>query len=350
MKLLALVLAASHLSHQLFPRAFLAASKIECHPRPRHIMRKAEPFFTWLGAVSAVTTVADFIRKEFIFFNDNLGKVTFLKPGEDTEAHAKKLMDMIVQSGDASTILVEKPWVPEQVVKGTKFEQLIYAVLSDNRSTGLSAVHAEPGTGKSIAAILAIQEQQASECAGIRVLLAGDFPENIQEFFRVPTPRLAVDVAKFLFPLLKAKGIRLRIVFDNTFDRGIATHETSLMGLIRPAFEHGQHIIAITQTKKAAEELAGLNGARTRVAVQQQPEERMYRWSREQARTYLETKELEEVIDKASVLNSTEIPDDFGLWRPVDITEYVNTGMKPKAPQRAPGAKLKCSQTAYVFS
>eukprot|EP00434_Breviolum_minutum_P046852 symbB.v1.2.043418.t1/scaffold14554.1/size842/1 len=61
----------------------------------------------------------------------------------------------------------------------------------------------------------------------------------------------------------------------------------------------------------------------------------MYRWSREQARTYLETKELEEVIDK--VLNKTEIPDDFGLWKPVDITEYVNTGMKPKAPQRAPG-------------
>ena len=48
----------------------------------------------------------------------------------------------------------------------------------------------------------------------------------------------------------------------------------------------------------------------------------------------METKELEEVIDKASVLNSTEIPDDFGLWRPVDITEYLNTGMKPKAPQQ----------------
>ena len=350
MKLLALALAVSHLSHQLFPRAFLAASKIECQPRPRHIMRKAEPtIFTLLGAASALTTVADFIRKQFVFFQDNLGKVNFLEPGEDTEAHAKKLMDMIVQSGDASTILSKKPSVPEQVVKGTKFEQLIYTVLSDNRSTGLSALHAEPGIGKSIAAILAIQEQQASGCAGIRVLLAGDFPGNIQEFFRVPTPQLVVDVAEILFPLLKAKGIRLRIVFDNTFDRGIATHETSLMGLIRPAFEHGQHIIAITQTKKAAEELAGLNGARTRVAVQQQPEERMYRWSREQARTYLETKELEEVIDKASVLNSTEIPDDFGLWRPVDITEYVNTGMKPKAPQRAPGAKLKCSQTAYVF-
>ena len=172
MKLLALALAVSHLSHQLFPRAFLAASKIECHPRPRHIMRKAEPFiFTWLGAASALTTVADFIRKEFVFFQDNLGKVNFLEPGEDTEAHAKKLMDMIVQSGDASTILSKKPSVPEQVVKGTKFEQLIYTVLSDNRSTGLSALHAEPGIGKSIAAILAIQEQQASGCAGIRVLL-----------------------------------------------------------------------------------------------------------------------------------------------------------------------------------
>ena len=120
MKLLALALAVSHLSHQLFPRAFLAASKIECHPRPRHIMRKAEPFIKWLGAASALTTATDFIRKECISFMENLGKVKFLKPGEDTAAHAKKLMDMIVQRGDASTILVKRQFVPEQVVKGTK--------------------------------------------------------------------------------------------------------------------------------------------------------------------------------------------------------------------------------------
>ena len=65
-------------------------------------MRKADPM-TWLeaglGAASAFTTVTDFIRKEFTSFIDNLGKVKFLKPGEDTEAHAKKLMDMIVQRG-----------------------------------------------------------------------------------------------------------------------------------------------------------------------------------------------------------------------------------------------------------
>ena len=100
MKLLALALAVSHLSHQLLPRAFLAASKIECHPPHRHIMRKADPMTrleAGLGAASAFTTVTDFIRKEFTSFIDNLGKVKFLKPGEDTEAHAKKLMDMIVQ-------------------------------------------------------------------------------------------------------------------------------------------------------------------------------------------------------------------------------------------------------------
>ena len=108
MKLLALALAVSHLSHQRFPRAFLAASKIECHPRPRHIMRKEEPVTTILGAVSALTNVADFIRKEVFLYNDNLGKVKLLKPGEDTEAHANELMTMIVQKGDASTILLKK--------------------------------------------------------------------------------------------------------------------------------------------------------------------------------------------------------------------------------------------------
>ena len=122
-----------------------------------------------------------------------------------------------------------------------------------------------------------------------------------------------------------------------------------LIDLARAAFAHGHHIVAITQSKKSAEEIADLNGERTRLAPQQQQDDRTYRWSRRQAQKYLETmeeemvspnepKEREEFIGK--VLNNTLIPDDVGLWRPVAINEYMKTGHKPKAPQRA-RAKLR---------
>ena len=137
--------------------------------------------------------------------------------------------------------------------------------------------------------------------------------------------------------------------FDNTFDDGV-DNRNMLMDLARAAFAHGHHIIAITQSKKSAEEIADLHGERGRLAPQQQQDHRTYRWSSRQAQNYLETmeeevvspnepKEREQFIGK--VLNDTQIPDDVGLWRPVAIKQDMETGRKPKAP-RAPGAKLRC--------
>ena len=142
----------------------------------------------------------------------------------------------------------------------------------------------------------------------------------------------------------------MQIIFDNTFDDGV-DNRNMLMDLARAAFAHGHHTIAITQSKKSAEEIADLNGERARLAPQQQQDDRTYRWSSRQVQNYLETmeeevvspnepKEREQFIGK--VLNDTQIPDDVGLWRPVAIKQYMETGRKPKAPQRAPGAKLRC--------
>ena len=314
---------------------------------------------------SAAANLTEFIQKKIDRCQTN--EINILQDLAYGYADLTKHVDDLLEKLKGDGIIIPS-WddVPSQVVLGTEFERLMSRVLRDNRSIGLSAVHAESGVGKSIATVLAAKELEDSHYPATVVLLQGELGDNLKKFFRVSTHRAAADVAQVLFSRLKENGIRLQIVFDNTFDRGVENtfrgpenYGCILLDITRNAWECDHHMIAITQSKKSAEEIKDLNlGARTHIALQQQQDERVYRWSREQARNYLESmeeevhknepEESEEGIDK--VLNNTEIPDDFGLWRPVAITEYVNTGMKPKAPQSAPGAKLKCSQTAYVFS
>ena len=83
----------------------------------------------------------------------------------------------------------------------------------------------------------------------------------------------------------------VRIIFDDTFDYGVDDRDSSmLIDLARAAFTHGHHIIIITRSKESAAEIADLNGARTRLAPQQQQDDRTYRWSSRQAQNYLEGK------------------------------------------------------------
>ena len=264
----------------------------------------------------------------------------------DVDNHANRLFQQIKES--RSVIVPSLQGLPKQPIRDTKFTALMREILRDTKTAGISAVYAEPGVGKSVAVAVAIQAEY-SKSAATTALLQGNFEKTLEDFFRVCDAKRANDVAWRLFSLLRASNKRLHIIFDNTFDNGV-DKTGKLMDLARAAFAHGHHIIAITQFKKSAEEIADLNGERTRLAPQQQQDDRTYRWSRRQAQNYLETmeeevvspnepKEREEFIGK--VLNDTQIPDDVGLWRPVAINEYMNTGRKPKAPQRAPGAKLR---------
>ena len=92
-------------------------------------------------------------------------------------------------------------------------------VLADNQTTGVSAVHAEPGIGKSTATTLALRNGMPNSSVG--VLLQGDFQKNLRDFSRAADAADAVQVAAVLFDLIQARGIRLQILFDNTFDQGV---------------------------------------------------------------------------------------------------------------------------------
>ena len=285
-----------------------------------------------------------------------LQRVEEMAPRKGVRRHTKKLLNCLLYGNWWNQLLARR--VPlknvvlpfddtfqvAEAINGTQFEKFMCEVLKDSNTVGTTAVYAEPGVGKSIAALLAVLQTNTSETC-MTVILRGEFSSNLQKFFRLQDALDAADVARSFFSRLQKQGIRLQIVLDNTFDSGLQPNGDRLMELTRAAHELGHHLIVITQSRERAQEVSDLNGARTRLALQQQQDERVYRWSSEQARRFLKTlqpKESEQVIDK--VLNDTQVPDEFRLWKPSDIREYLTSGCKPKAPQPArPGAKLKCS-------
>ena len=292
-----------------------------------------------LAAASAVS-VLDFVGKRLAWFEEEFAQVPLL-PGLSSATtvknHAKKLLELMSAQQIIIPQVVELPeQLQLQLIEGTAFEKLMITVFKDNRSGGLSSVHAEPGVGKSVATAMALRN--CTQKSAVTVLLQRDFQKNLKAFFRVGDVADAVDVASELFRILKQRGIRLQMVFDNTFDTGLRGQETGLMALTRAAHEFDHHLIAITQTAEAANEVANLNGARTRKVEQQ--EAPSYRWSKGQAEEYLKAvKTLTEKDER--VLNITQVPDEVGGWKPVDIKEYLRTGRRPEAPQQGQGRRLK---------
>ena len=286
----------------------------------------------------------------------HLQRVATMAPRKGIRRHAQKLLNCVLYGNWWNGLLARRvplknvvlPFDDQfrvaEAINGTQFEKLMCEVLEDRNTVGTTAVYAEPGVGKSVAAMLAVLQTSTSETC-MSVILQGTFSVSLENFFRLQDASDAASVARAFFGLLQEQGIRLQIILDNMFDNGLQTNGEDLMMLTRAAHELGHHLIVITQSRERAEEVSDLNGARTRLALQQQQDERVYRWSSEQARSFLETlepKESEQVIDK--VLNDTQVPDEFRLWKPSDIREYLTSGCKPKAPQPArPGAKLKCS-------
>ena len=280
---------------------------------------------------------------------NHLQQVKLMAPNTDQKEHrrhAKKLLNCVLYGNwwnrlTAKRVPLKNVILPfndyfqvAEAIKGTEFEKLICEVLKDRKTCGTSAVYAEPGVGKSVAAVLAVLQANTSETC-MTVMLQGEFSYRLQCFFRSQRALDAPLVADEFFCLLHDHGIRLQMVIDNAFDAcGMRFEGNTLINLGRRAFNLGHHLIVITQSPGKAEEVSGLNGARTRLAMQQQQDERVYRWSREQARNYLQTKEevvslkepqkREQFIDK--VLNNTQIPDDFGLWIPVRIMNFLRSG------------------------
>ena len=129
------------------------------------------------------------------------------------------------------------------------------------------------------------------------------------------------------------------MVLESTFDNGLPGQETesNLMALTRAAHEFDHHLIAITQTDEAADEVANLNGASTRKVKQQKAPSTDGQKGRYLKAAKAFTGEAE------SVLNMTLVPDEVGGWKPADIKEYLKTGRRPEAPQQGQGRRLKHS-------
>ena len=218
----------------------------------------------------------------------------------------------------------------EQAINDTVFEELMLEVLNDN-SRGTTAVFAEAGVGKSVAATLSVLKMEASQ-SKLTVLLKGQFSQNLKKFFRIQDIGDVEDVAGCFFGLLEDHGIRLQIVFDNAFDYGLEGEP--LLALTRLAFEFGHHLIVVTQSKERADEVDKLNGDRTKIAKQQQG--RMaedFRWSEDLARQYLNATVMAEYQQQNGSsadgvmcrwLNGTRMRDQFGGWKPTIMNSYIS--------------------------
>ncbi|CAK9005970.1 unnamed protein product [Durusdinium trenchii] len=283
---------------------------------------------------------------------------------------AKKLMDRAKTSQEARNIIVPNISLPLIPVNGTEFQHLVTSVLSDTISTGVSAIHAEPGTGKSVAVALAMLMWAKHNPKCITVLIRGNL-QLLEDFFRV-SEAYVTAVAENLFPILSDAGVRLQVVLDNIFDKELGERGEMLMSLARAAFEHGQ-VVVVTQSREVAEEVGLLNGARTRVSPHQKCNVSEYRWNKMQASRLLlhlnataklndrrksrktrwwrkmlhaftrTTKESEDTVQRAlneslkefkqdeawvqENLEGARMPD--GGWKPVDIKQFLLSGIKP---------------------
>lgn len=343
--------------------------------------RPVEPptWATYLDPIaSAVGVSLTDIGKQVLDANKHyrpIEKVKRLENVNDAHQHAillaKKLMDRAKTSQEARNIIVPNISLPLIPVNGTEFQHLVTSVLSDTTSTGVSAIHAEPGTGKSIAVALAMLTWANHNPKCITVLIRGSL-KLLKDFFRVSDEAYVPAVAENLFPILSDAGVRLQVVLDNIFDKELGERGEMLMSLARAAFKHGP-VVVVTQSREVAEEVGLLNGARTRVSPHQKCNVSKYRWNEIQAYRLLlnlnatakledwrksrktrwwrkmlhaftrTTKESEDTVQRAlneslkefkqdeawvqENLEGARMPD--GGWKPVDIEQFLLSGIKP---------------------
>ncbi|CAJ1456833.1 unnamed protein product [Effrenium voratum] len=219
-----------------------------------------------------------------------------------------------------------------RVVDGTPFQKLMTKVLAVNRS-GCTAVHAEPGVGKSIASLRALPAGRVSK--NYTVLLDGGFRAEMMRFFRVTSFDLVVGVARLVFPALTQAGVCMNMIFDNGVEEDEDFHKsrTEWISLLKAAYESGHHLIVVTQSEALAMKIGSLNGERSRASAEQEAPVK-YRWAKEQAREYLgyllEARNIQpEAVDVDKLLSSCSIPDVYGGWKPIAMSNYLDFNETP---------------------
>ena len=269
---------------------------------------------------------------------------------EHAESLAKSLVEGTAKSEQFRNIFLPRISLPRIPVNGTKFQHLVSNVLSDTSFTGASAIHAEPGVGKSVAVALAMLEWAKNNPKSITVLFRGSVA-RLKDFFKVEDITLVPVVAELLFPILEEAGVRLQLILDNIFDIDLAEGKI-VIDLARAAFDYGQ-VIIVTQSEVVAKDVDDLNGLRTRLAPQQE-DVKEYRWNKTQAIQLFvalnatkrvnssEPKEIEQAVKKtlqefkedrvaiSKTLESAQFPD--GGWTPVGIIQFRRSGKQPVSP------------------
>ena len=273
-----------------------------------------------------------------------LQNVAVMSPQKSVRKHAEKLTNCLLWGNwfrrglqrrrPLKNIIV--PFEPEYLddpTNGTLFEKLLLDILEE-RNVGTSAVFAEPGIGKSVAAVLAVLKAEVNQ-SHMTVLIRGEFSQNLRDFFRTTDAAVALKVAWPFFTRMAQHGTCLTFIIDNAFDNGIDKSDNSksaVMELTRFAFDCGHHLIIIAQTEEGADEIGDLNGARTRIAPQQNGKRAEdYRWGEDLASQYLNETVLAESKKRNSTvadirrewLNATRMRDRFGGWNPTIMSLYV---------------------------
>ena len=349
--------------------------------RPSKTARSVEPP-TWAIYLDPIVTVVGIslndLAKQVLDARRSARSLNKLKPlvdVNDAYEHAGVLANKLLEGAETShkgqNIIVPNILLPLIPVNGTEFQHLVSNVLSDVTSTGVSSIYAEPGVGKSVAVVLAMLGWAEGNPKSITVLIRGNL-KRLNDFFRVSDESYIPAVAENLFPILSDAGVRLQLVLDNVFDKQLGERGEMLMSLARAAFEHGQ-VVVVTQSREVAEEVGSLNGARTRVSSQQKCNVSQYRWNEMQASKLLlnlnataklndwtksrktrwwhkmlhaftrTTKEPEDRVQRAlnesleafsqdgawvqENLEGARMPD--GGWKPVDIKQFLISGIKP---------------------
>ena len=291
------------------------------------------------------------------------------------QAHAQRLAKILVenakQTREARNIFLPYISLPLMAIVSASGEQcVIHTTL-----TGVTSIHAEPGVGKSVAVALAMLGWAKDNPRCISVLVRQDLA-RLKDFFNVKDICFVAPVAENIFPILSDAGVRLQLILDDIFDTELGEDGRMLMNLARAAHRYEQ-VIVVTQSEKIANEVAHLNGARTRLAPQQENVSvREYRWNEVQARQLLlnlnatekvknsskprkarwwgwwrellrgfkkQTTEVESQVEKAlqeaktqfegdepliwKTSESASVPD--GGWKPTDIIEFLISGRKP---------------------
>ena len=270
---------------------------------------------------------------------------------EHAESLAKSLVESTAKSEQFRNIFLPRISLPRIPVNGTKFQHLVSNVLSDTSFTGASAIHAEPGVGKSVAVALAMLEWAKNNPKSITVLFRGSVA-RLKDFFKVEDITLVPVVAELLFPILEEAGVRLQLILDNIFDKDLAEGKI-VIDLAKAAFDYGQ-VIIVTQSEVVAKDVDDLNGLRTRLAPQQE-DVKEYRWNKTQAIQLFvalnatkrvnssEPKEIEQALQEtlqefkevgwteiSKTLESAQFPD--GGWTPVGIIQFRRSGKQPVSP------------------